>query len=75
MENRRILFLCDGFRKADLGTDLISNAFQWSIQNTRFFPIFSSFIFCSIIYFFEKRKGEEGGGGAGAGIFLLTLKG
>ena len=53
----RILFLCDGFRKTDLGIDLISNAFRGSIQSTRLFLIFSSFIFCSIIYLFEKRKG------------------
>ena len=51
-----ILFLCDGFRKSDLGIDLIANAFQGSIQNTRLFSIFSLFIFCSIIYIFEKRK-------------------
>ena len=55
--NRHILFLCDRFRKAVLDTDLIANAFQGSIQNTRLFSIFSSFIFCSIIYQFEKRKG------------------
>ena len=55
--NRRILFLCDGFRKTDLGIDLIANAFRGSIHNTRLFSIFSSFIFCSIIYLFEKRKG------------------
>ena len=46
--NRRVLFLCNGFRKTDLGTDLIANAFRGSIQNTRS---------CSIIYLFEKRKG------------------
>ena len=27
------------------------------MQNARLFSIFSSFIFCSIIYLFEKRKG------------------
>ena len=48
---------CNGFRKADLGIDLIANAFRGSIQNRRLFSIFSSFIFCSIIYLFEKRKG------------------
>ena len=47
----------DGFRKTDLGIDFIANAFRGSIQNTRLFSIFSSFIFCSIIYLFEKRKG------------------
>ena len=53
IENRRMLFLCDGFRKTDLGSDLIANDFRGSIQHTRSFSIFSSFIFCSI----EKRKG------------------
>ena len=57
MENRRILFLCDDFRKTDLGIDLIANAFRGPIQHTRLFSIFSLFIFCSIIYLFEKRKG------------------
>ena len=57
IENRRILLLCDGFRKTDLGIDLIANAFRGSIQKTRLFSIFSSSIFCSIIYLFEKRKG------------------
>ena len=55
--NRRILFLRDGFRKTDLVFDLIPNAFRRSIQNTRLFSTFSSFIFCSIIYLFEKLKG------------------
>ena len=41
----------------DLGIDLIANAFQGSIQDTRLFSIFFSFIFCSIIYLFEKWKG------------------
>ena len=45
------------FEKTDLGIDLIANAFRRSIQNTRLFSIFSSFIFCSIIYLFEERKG------------------
>ena len=54
--NRRILFLRNGFRKTDLGIDLIPNAFRGSMQNTRLFSIFSSFIFCSIIYLFEKWK-------------------
>ena len=57
IENRCILYLCDRFRKTDLGIDLTANAFRGSIQNTRLFSIFSSFIFCSIIHFFEKRKG------------------
>ena len=57
IENRRILFLCDGFRKTDLGIDLIANAFRRSIENTRLFSIFSSFIFCSMIHLFKKRKG------------------
>ena len=64
-ENRRILFLCDGFRKTDLGTDLIGNTFRGSIQDTRLFSIFSSFIFFSIIVF-SKTEGD---------LFLLTLKG
>ena len=38
--NRSILFLCDGFRKTDLGIDLIANAFRVSIQNTRLFRYF-----------------------------------
>ena len=37
IENRRILFLCEGFPKTDLGIDLIANAFRGSIQNTRLF--------------------------------------
>ena len=45
------------FEKQDLGIDWIANAFQGSIQNTRLFSIYSSFIFCSIINLFEKRKG------------------
>ena len=57
VENRRILFLCDGFRKTDLGIDLIANTFRGSIQNARLFSIFSLFIFCSIIYLFEKQDG------------------
>ena len=48
--NRRILnlFLRNGFRKTDLGIDLIPNAFRGSIQNTR---LFSSFIFCPSFIF------------------------
>ena len=57
IDNRRILFFCDGFRKIVLGIDLMANTFRGSIQNTRIFSIFSSFIFCSIIYLFEKWKG------------------
>ena len=53
------MLLCDGFRKTHLDNDLIANAFRGSIQNTRLFSIFSSFIFCSIIYLFEKRKGAH----------------
>ena len=45
------------FEKTDLGIDLNANAFRGWIQDTRLFSIFSSFIFCSIIYLFEKRKG------------------
>ena len=58
IENRHILFLCDGFRKIDLGIDLIAKAFRGSIQNTRLFSTFYSFIFCSIIYLFGKLTGE-----------------
>ena len=47
------LFLCDGFRKTDIGIKLITNAFRGSIQNKRLFSIFSSFIVCSIIYLFD----------------------
>ena len=36
---------------------LIPNDFRGSTQKTRSFSIFSSFIFCSFIYLFEKRKG------------------
>ena len=57
IEIRCILFLCDGFRKTDLGIDLIANAFRRLIQNTRLSSIFSSVIFCSIIYLYEKQKG------------------
>ena len=56
-KKRRILFLCDGFRKKELGIDLIANAFRRSIQNTRLFSIFSLFIFCSTIFLFEKQNG------------------
>ena len=54
---RRILHLCDGFRKTDPGIDLIANAFPASISNIRILSIFCSFLFCSIIYLFEKRNG------------------
>ena len=37
MEIRRILLLYDGFRKTDLGIDMIANAFRGSIQNARVF--------------------------------------
>ena len=57
MENRHILFVCNGFRKTDVGIDLIANAFRGSIQKTKLFSIFSLFIFCFIIYLFEKRTG------------------
>ena len=57
MESRRILFVCDGFRKTYVCIDLIANAFRGWIQNTKLFSIFSSFIFCFIIYLFEKRTG------------------
>ena len=30
-ENRHILFLCDVFRKTDLGIDMVANAFRGSI--------------------------------------------
>ena len=53
----RILFRCNGFRKTDLGIDLIENAFRGSIQNTRLFSVFFLHLFYSIIYLFEKRKG------------------
>ena len=66
IENRSILFLCDGFRKTVLGIDLIANAFRRSIQNTKLFSIVSSLIFCSTIYLFEKTEGD---------LFLLALKG
>ena len=59
IENRPILFLCGGFRKTDLGFDLIATAFRGSIQNTRLFSIFSLFIFCSIIHLFEKQNGAH----------------
>ena len=51
------MFLYGGFRKTDLGMHLIANALRGWIQNIRLFSIFSSFIFCSIIYLFEKSKG------------------
>ena len=57
MKNRHILFLCDRFRITDIGIDLIANAFRGSIQNTRLFPVFSSFIFCFIIYLSAVRNG------------------
>ena len=56
MEKRTILFLYDGFRNTDISIYLIANAFRVTILNIRLFSIFSSFIFCSIIYLFEKRK-------------------
>ena len=57
------------FEKMDLGIDLTANAFRGSIQNTRLFSIFSSFIFCSIIHLFEKRKG------AYSCLFISLFKG
>ena len=66
IENKRICFYVTDFAKTDLGIDLIANAFRESIQNTMLFSICSSFIFCFIIYLFEKWKW---------GLFLLTLKG
>ena len=36
---------------------MIANAFRGSIQNTRLFSNFSSFVFSSIIYLSEERKG------------------
>ena len=57
MENRRILLVCDRFRKTDVCNDLIANAFRGWIKNTKLISIFSSFIFCFIIYVFEKRTG------------------
>ena len=44
-------------KKKNLGIDLIANAFRGLIQNTRLFSIFSLFIFCSIVYLFEKQNG------------------
>ena len=52
----RILFVCDGFRKIDLGIDLIANAFRWSIQSTRLFSIFSSFYFYVTLFIFSKKR-------------------
>ena len=56
LENRRILFSYDGFRKTDLGIDMIANAFRGLIQNTRLFSNFSSFIFSSNIHLSEKGR-------------------
>ena len=50
IKNGRNLFLCPRFY---LCIDLIANVFRWWIQNTQ---LFSSFIFGSIIYLFEKWK-------------------
>ena len=43
-------------KKTDLGNDFIANAFRGLIQNTRLFSMFSSFIFCFIIYLFENGR-------------------
>ena len=48
--------LIDGFRKTNLGINLIANAFRGSIRNIRLFSIFSSFIFCSIMFIFSKNR-------------------
>ena len=65
MENKRILFLCGGFRKTDLDIDLIANAFHGSIQNKIIFDIFFTYFLFHRLSF---RKTE-------GGLFLLTLKG
>ena len=49
--------LSDGFRKTDLGIDLIANAFRASIQNTSLFSIFSSFISVPSFIFSKNGKG------------------
>ena len=56
MKNRRIFFVRDGFRKTDLGIDLIANAFRGSIQNARLFSIVS---FIYFLLFFEKQNGAH----------------
>ena len=49
--NRRILCLCDGFRKTDLGMDLIANAFEGRYQTQDFFRyFFHSFSVPSFIF-------------------------
>ena len=53
------------FEKQIFVIDLIANAFRALIQNTSLLFIFF-FIFCSIIYLFQKTEG---------GLFLLALKG
>ena len=68
MENKRNLFLCDEFRKTDLGIDSIANAFRGLIQNTRLFSIFSSF---SILSFIFSKNGKKRGGG---GIFAYPQR-
>ena len=66
--NRRILFLCDGFRKSYLGIDLIANAFRGSIQNTKLVRYFLHLFSIPSFIFSKNGKGVKG-------LFLLTLKG
>ena len=63
IENRRILFLCDVFRKTDLGIDMIANAFRGSGYKIIFklFVIYFQFNHLS----FRKKEGS---------LFLLTIK-
>ena len=56
MDVDAILFLRDGFRKTDLGIDLIANAFRGSIQSTRLFSIFSSYFLFHHLSFRKKLK-------------------
>ena len=57
MENKRTLFLRDRFRKIDFCIDLIANIFRHPLKKTTtLFSIFSSFVFCFIIYLFEKQR-------------------
>ena len=65
MDNGRILLLCDGLRKTDLGIDLIANGFRGPIQNQDHFRYFLH-LFSVPSFIFRKQEG---------GLFLLSLKG
>ena len=57
IENRRILFLCDGFRKTNLGIDLIASAFWKSIQKKDYFRYFLHLLSVPSLIFSKNGRG------------------